>query len=420
MRHKLDTIYKKNGRSFYQCITGATPMKSKYLLTAVAVASLLTACGGGGGGTATGNSTGFTQMVSFGDSLSDVGTYKVGTVAALGGGKFTVNGTSSKNWTELIAAQYGFTAPCAAQTGLFPLIPGFQGAAIQNFAACTNYAQGSARVTSPAGPNSTAVQAALGGGAAAAAAAPMGMMAVPLVTQMNTHLTKINGSYTGKELVTVLAGGNDIFMNLNAVSSAAAGGTGAAGAAAIAGWSASVQTAVFAGGAAAAGAAAGAAVQGMGQAGTELAGYVKTLVVAKGAKYVTVLNLPDVSQTPMTVSFDAATKGLINTMVTTFNTALQAGLKDVAGVIVVDVYTQNKDQINNPAQYGLTNVNTAACSATSAANPLQGSSLTCTTASLISGDTSKYAFADSVHPSPYGYQLLAQFVTQKLAIAGWQ
>jgi outer membrane lipase/esterase len=32
---------------------------------------------------------------------------------------------------------------------------------------------------------------------------------------------------------------------------------------------------------------------------------------------------------------------------------------------------------------------------------------------------SKYQFADGVHPTPYGYQLLAQFVSKNLAAKGW-
>ncbi len=133
-----------------------------------------------------------------------------------------------------------------------------------------------------------------------------------------------------------------------------------------------------------------------------------------------VVNLPDVSQTPLASSFDANTKALVNTMVTTFNSALQTGLAGTSGVLVVDGYTQNRDQTANPAQYGITNTTTPACSATSAANPLAGSSIACTAASTIAGDTSRYAFADTVHPTPYGYQLLAQFVSLKLLAAGWQ
>lgn len=408
----------------------------KTTAAALACGLLVVGCGGSGGGTSSSpNAAGFTQLVTFGDSLSDIGTYKVGTVAALGGGKFTVNSSTAKNWTELLAAQYNLPTPCAAQTGLpSVLYPGFTGAAVTNNTACRNYAQGSARVTSAFGPNSLAIQqavyAAYGGAAggaaavtAAANAAGLGLMAVPVVTQMNNHLAAAGGTYSGKELVTVLAGGNDIFVNLNGVSSAAAGGAGAVSAAQFAGWSAAVQGSVAPGGAAATSAATTAAVSGMAQAGAELAAAVKTLVVGKGAKNVVVLNLPDVSQTPFGNSLNAANPGtatLINTMVTSFNSALQSGLSGTAGVLVVDAYTQSRDQIANPAQYGLTNVTTPACSTTSAANPLQGSSLACTAASLITGDTSRYQFADSVHPTPYANQLVAQLVSIKLAAAGWQ
>ncbi len=398
-----------------------------WALCAASATALLASCGGGDG-VATGNNTGFTQMVVFGDSLSDIGSYKVGSIAALGGGRWTVNSADAKNWTELIAAQYGLPTPCAAQTGLFPLIPGFAGAAIQNFSTCRNYAQGSSRVTSPAGPNSTAVQAAVsagnGGGAAgaaaAAAAAPLGLMAIPIVTQMNNHLTAAAGSYGGKELVAVMAGGNDFFMNLNALANASAGGASAVGAAQLAGWTAAEQGAVAGGGAAAGAAGANAAVAGMTRAATELVGYIKTLVVAKGAKYIAVVNLPDVTQTPFGSSLDATSKAIGTSMITAFNSTLSAGLADAAGVIIVDAYTQGRDQIANPAQYGLLNITVPACSATSPANPLAGSSITCSPASTVVPDTSKYLFADTVHLTPFGYKLLAEYVTLRMITAGWR
>ena len=65
---------------------------------------------------------GFSSLVSFGDSLSDVGTYQVGTVAALGGGKFTVNGSGARIWTEKLASTVHVAAPCPAQKGLLPNI----------------------------------------------------------------------------------------------------------------------------------------------------------------------------------------------------------------------------------------------------------------------------------------------------------
>ena len=61
------------------------------------------------------------------------------------------------------------------------------------------------------------------------------------------------------------------------------------------------------------------------------------------------------------------------------------------------MYTQGRDQYTNPSKYGITNVTTPACSTTSPANPLGGSSLGCTNASTVAADTSTYLFADTVH-----------------------
>jgi outer membrane lipase/esterase len=165
-----------------------------------------------------------------------------------------------------------------------------------------------------------------------------------------------------------------------------------------------------------------AAVTSMGQAGAELAALVKTQMIGKGAKYVVVVNLPDATQSPSLAGADAQTRGLVTQMITTFNTQLVAGLQGT-GAVYVDAYTQGQDQIAHPDQYGLTNVTTAACSSTSPANPFaaaSGRSIGCTQASVLSTDVSHYLFADDTgHQTPYGYQLLAQFVAVQIAKAGW-
>jgi phospholipase/lecithinase/hemolysin len=283
---------------------------------------------------------------------------------------------------------------------------------VTNVAGCTSYAQGSARVSHPIGPNAAALQ------AAPFNQMTLGLMATPLATQMSRHLTVNGGVYTGAELVTVQAGGNDLFMNFAGVANAAAGGSTAVGAALAAGWSTTVQTAVAAGGAAATDAAVNAGLTAMGQAGAELAALIKTQLLAKGARHVVVSNLPDVSLSPFALGLDASSRGLIRTMVTTFNDQLAAGLSGTS-VLLVDAYARGQEQAANPAAFGLTNVTTPACSTTSPANPLGGSSLTCTAASLIAADTSGYLYADSVHPTPLGYQLFAQYVIQRMEAAGW-
>ena len=81
-------------------------------------------------------------------------------------------------------------------------------------------------------------------------------------------------------------------------------------------------------------------------------------------------------------------------------------------------YTVGQDQTQHPDQYGLTNVTTPACNLATMTLP---TSLTCNASTLITGQTidTHYEYADSVHPTPYGYKLLAQLVTDNLLKKGW-
>ncbi|WP_308632615.1 SGNH/GDSL hydrolase family protein [Massilia sp. YIM B02763] len=200
--------------------------KTTYAL-ALMTAAVLAACGGSSTSPRAGDQTPKTQFsnqVSFGDSLSDVGSYNVGAVAALKGGKFTINGNNTsinaeltgKNWTEYVAAQLNLPAPCSAQTGLEgDASKGFNVPVTRN-ANCFNYAQGGARVTNPVGPNNKLLNPTLG------------LTTVPVVTQIANHLAKTGGKFSGTELVTVMAGGNDILFLLGDLSAkATAAGTAA-------------------------------------------------------------------------------------------------------------------------------------------------------------------------------------------------
>ncbi|OIQ89662.1 GDSL-like lipase/acylhydrolase [mine drainage metagenome] len=411
------------------------------LILALLVTAALTACGGGGSSGGDQNTKiKFTSEVVFGDSLSDVGSYAVGTVAALHGGKFTINTLtpSAQNWTELMAATLGLPAPCAAQTGLDGLAADGFAVPVVNHPGCTDYAQGGARVTLPDGPGNASLATALGGSAV------LGQLTVPVVTQIQDHLAAVGGKFNGSEAVFVLAGANDVFvqlatLNVNATAAATAAVTAAVPAKVAADIAAGLCTptdaqasncvtqaiaelsptvGAQAGAAYVSSTGAPAAVQAMGQAGAELAGYVNNLIVGNGAKYVTVVNIPDVGTTPFGDSLDAATLSLVNTMVSTFNAQLQAGLASDASVLLVDANTESHLNTQDPAQYGLTNVTTPACNLAPAANIL-ASSLVCTTANENTGDVSHYLFADTVHPTPYGYSLLAKYVATQMAVKGW-
>jgi len=204
-------------------------MRQTTFALAVLTAALLAACGGSGeekpGDQAV--RVKFSNMVSFGDSLSDVGSYNVGTVAAAGGGKFTINGNNTaknpaltgRNWTELMAAQFGLPAPCAAQTGLDgDPAKGFA-VAVANHAGCYSYAQGGARVSHPVGPGHKLT------------GSPVGMLTVPVVTQVGNHLAKTGGTFSGTEVVFVTAGGNDALALLGQLTADATAAGQVAGAA---------------------------------------------------------------------------------------------------------------------------------------------------------------------------------------------
>lgn len=366
----------------------------KLSVLCIGAAAMLAACGGGGSS----SKLTFTSMVNFGDSLSDVGTYKVGTIAALGGGMYNVNSATAKNWTQVLAAQMGLSTPCPYQTGL-------DGDAAQGFSvpvtyntSCKSYAQGGSRVTNPVGPGNKA----LGG-----ANATLGQTTVPLVTQVANHLGVMGGGFKGNELVTVMAGGNDAIIQTGTYTATVAAVAASSGASAAAN---------------AAPAAAAAAVTAMTTAGTELATLVKNQIIGKGAAYVVVVNLPNVAMTPYGALNEAGlagTKTVIDNMVKAFNTALAAGLANNPYVKLVDAYATSTDQVNNPATYGLSNVTSPACNLTAPAPNALGSSLVCNTSNLMPGDVSKYMFADQVHPTPYGYELLSQGVSKVLVAAGW-
>jgi len=349
----------------------------------LATGLLLSACGGGDGDQTP--RVRYGKLVSFGDSLSDVGSYAVSGIQAAGGGKFTINGTGDDIWIQMLAAQLELPAPCAAQTGLnaTQAVVGFPAVAVSNHAGCYAYAQGGSRVTNPIGPGNAATAPASSGGY-------LGALTDPVVNQITRHLAAAGGSFASDDLVTVLAGGNDVFWNLRVMAATVAAGGSAS-------------------------TAAQAAVQAMATAGDELVAQIKTRLLANGARRVVVVNVPDISLTPMALARDASTRQVVLSMVETFNAKLASGLKDLDAVLVVDAFGVTQDQAKNPAQYGLSNLTEQACDP----DLTPFGALTCTSKTLISGDVSHYLYADDVHPTPYGSLLLARFVSAQMAKRGW-
>lgn len=359
-------------------------------LTALVGAVLLAACGGGGG-----DGPSVSRVISFGDSLSDLGTYAPATslagtgAAPFFGGRFTTNNhtgyTTASNtniatiWVESVAARVGvpITQAAAGFATTEVLCPAAANPALAT--SCTAYGQGGSRVTDPIGIGKNG-----------------GALTVPVVTQMARHITRF-GSYRADEVVLVWAGNNDVFTQLGAV------GLGLPPATAIANLQA---------------------------AATQLATLVKEQVLAKGASRVAVLNLPDYAILPGFLAAPAPTRALLTQMATEFNASLTAGLAG-ANVVMVDVRTLISTIAAQPATYGFVNVTTAACDpakiqAVTGGRVTDGSSLFCNAATgqafntLRTGaSTSTWAFADGVHPTLGGHKVVSDLVITRMKDAGW-
>jgi phospholipase/lecithinase/hemolysin len=350
-------------------------------MAAAAAAVLLASCGGGDSGPSTPPT--YARLVSFGDSLSDVGTYRTAGLATTGGGQFTVNDYSASrpaagtNWTEQLAYELALPTPCPARVGLNS--SGSLAALAQapvDQPACTNHAQGGSRVTNPVGPYNAALL------AVGNTDGELGALTEPLTSQVAKYLAGHGGGFTATDLVTVLAGGNDAFMQLAAL---AAGSITSAQA--------------------------GAEMQ---KASAELVALIRTQLLDKGAQRVVLVLLPDIGISPLGLSRPPEARTGLTQLSLAFNVPLVTAFSGDPRVLLVDAFGASELQALNPTLYGLANSKQPACDLTKVL-----SSLLCSAATVVAPDVSRYWFADSVHLTPYGYQLLARVVTDGMTRAGW-
>jgi phospholipase/lecithinase/hemolysin len=386
-------------------------MQTIKFMRSLLAAVVLSACGGGGGGGSGGApviaadapqaGARFSAQVTFGDSLADVGSYAVGSVAALGGGKFTINGDATavhpelvgKTWTEMLASVFGLPPPCAAQTGLQGDPARGLAVPVTNVPGCYGYAQGGARITDPIGFGHPAT------------GSEMGALTAPVWNQVANHLALAGGRFQGSEIVFLMAGEGDVlelwrqlFIGAEAAGQAA-GPYGAADARA---------TYLFNHGPAAITVAAA--------AGGDLATIVRDQIVAKGANYVVVNNLPDIAGSPFGSAQEPDMRRLIQAMVDSYNRGLKAGLDATAQVAQVDVYALTHDALFNPAFYALSNTTAPACGP----NALYGTALFCNVFNTWAGvDVSHFMYADWVDLTPYAHWLIARQVEVVMGARGW-
>lgn len=342
------------------------------------------------------NGAAASNVVTFGDSLSDAGNFKAQNPGAafnapyLGGATF-LNGapnplplnlnrfTNGPTWAELLAAQTPGGTPRLFGSGAIPA------------GSNVNYAFGASRTdNSSTTPALVGTQATLGAaiGIQGVIASPVllpvappigngaafGITTVPGLPNQIAAYAANGGAFGPNSLVTIWSGANDIFqitsgypagVTANAAIQAAAGNVGTA----------------------------------VGQA------------MALGARNIIVNNLPDLGSTPSSIAGGPAAIAQGTAASTGYNTVLGLSVGAAAAaapagtnIIVVDVAKAFASITANPALYGLTNV-TAAC---------------VTTPACVGGGAAaqaQYLFWDTVHPTAAGHALVAQLAQNYLQAA---
>jgi phospholipase/lecithinase/hemolysin len=379
---------------------------SRRLVAALLAAALLASCGGGGdkaadtpvaaaqdnseaaqaaaqvaaGGREEASAVGaarasqrIRQVITFGDSLSDVGTYRVGFIAQVGGGKFTTN--PGPVWPETIGLLFN--------ARVTPFRQGFAGTS--QIVGGTGFAMGGSRVSQQPGidcrpdPQTLACTAAL---------------TIPVTQQISDYLGANGDRFNHNQLVFVLAGANDLLFQLGVFGAKVQGGVPVAQAQAEA----------------------LAAVQ---QAAVELVGQVHR-IVGKGGTRVVVLSVPDLADTIFgRAPEQAQVRPLIAGMTQLFNGVLAAGLQGTDARLA-DAYGHFKQVTTNPGKFFISEINVAACdpakiAAITEGEVTTGTSLFCSFRTLVQNEAPfRYLFADSVHPTTLGHLIIARFVLIEL------
>jgi len=391
--------------------------KSKSWGLSLVVALLVAACGGSdpyvpGSGSPSGAPTtkgSFTAVVSFGDSLSDLGTYTPATVIpgtnppVYMGGKFTTNSATSTIWVENLTTSLGLVITPAAMGFAGQSVACPIAAQVPSLAnTCTGYGQGGSRVTDPNGIGHST-----------------GALTVPVVTQIANHLARFV-SFKSTDLIFVLAGNNDVFVQFATFAATAAQVQADAAAGKLTADQAN--TALFN--------AQTVALAGMKQAAQELGGYVINQILAKGGKYVTVMMLPDFALTPFGQSLPASAQPVATALSQNFNLWLRDTLTNQP-VQLIDTLVFFDSIAADPSHYGITNMTTPACDAAkisviTGGAVTDGSSLFCNSTpgvpynGLATGaSATTWFWADGVHPTTIGHKIFSDAVISQLKSFGW-
>ncbi|WP_293933877.1 SGNH/GDSL hydrolase family protein [Iodobacter sp.] len=374
--------------------------------------SLLAACGGGGDANTPADTRNIKEVVSFGDSLSDIGTYNPTTADAdlsndiPVGLRFTTKPATAPTgavWTEFFAAEYGLNLTpnrLVNFSGLNPVTgapvgtPSLMGKIYELGGSA--YAEGGSRIDTELTVN------------AKGQAISNGLVTVaPGVTYQSATALSIKGqiakykaartSFNASQLVLIQGGPNDFFAFLAGVAAGKISPT--------------------------------TAPTEIGKNVTSMVTQVKTLV-AMGASKVVYANMPDLGVTPQFAP--TPLKGLATTLSVEYNKAVAAALAtEIAAkqVVIVDTAGLVAKAIVSPVSFGLVNTSNMACNNDTTpsitalpptTDPTKVSALTCTGKNLVALDADvTYLFADGVHPSITGHAVLGKAAAGTAMAAGF-
>ncbi|HEX4943533.1 MAG TPA: autotransporter domain-containing protein [Usitatibacteraceae bacterium] len=294
------------------------------------------------------NAAQFSNVVVFGDSLSDAGFYRpflasLGLPAPLVAtlGRFTTN--PGPIWAELISQHYGATPAASNANGWI-------------------FAQGGARVASDS------------------SSTPPGGAQRPVSTQVTEYLARNGGAADPGALHTIWAGANDFFQNFGAFAVGAINQT-------------QLQANVLG--------AATAEIQQVGRLYAAGARYVMVFSLPNIGATPQFASLG-----PAAAGAATALSAGYNT--TLFTGLASTGMR----VIPVDTFALLSEIMANPGAYGFSNTTGIACGAfPPITTPTTVSSQFCYTGNLVaSGADNSYVFADGVHPTTGAHRIVADFV----------
>ncbi|MDR3426335.1 SGNH/GDSL hydrolase family protein [Silvimonas sp.] len=367
-------------------------------LSALVAALFLAGCGGGsdGGNDFNDNAGNTTQanikeVVSFGDSLNDVGTYNPTTSPGLPASGYNYAGLPfttkpGNTWASYVALQYNFLLlPYERVDFGIPksVVPTGTGQVV--LTGGTSYAQGGATVQTDDinGPGGVVTVTLPGYGPTPVQEATQ----LSVKKQIDTYLAS-RSSFNAHQLILVDGGANDILNFLSGLSTNPANAANAT----------AVVTA----------------------AATGMVTQLQRLVAA-GATNIVYVNVPDIGTTPFATMLLASANpqlpALATQMSTGYNQAVAAGIANTK-IITFDTAAMLKNVQANMSQYGMVNVNSPACNAkaqTSTTDPTSLTSLICSTATLVApGADSNYLFADYVHPTNGAHKIWAGLVMQQI------